>query len=230
MLRLLLTVIVFVVTLGGLFYGGSFSSQETAQVPVLDLIAQRTITPTNSKPSTKTASIIDSLKNIVSESPSPIPAASLYPSLPELVRMTPTPAVSGSPALLLPPNIPLPTISVVVSPSPTPISTPTLEPVQNSEPIYITSTLPLNYAQKTEAQLQIQTYPQTPCSIKVTWPSGSISTSKSLAPQISDESGFITWTWSVNWNTKIGTGKIDLFCTYNSQSYSKSMPFVVTSS
>ncbi len=166
------------------------------------------ITPSTSTPSSQSTST-------PSITPSPSPTA----------LRSPTPSPSTPPASSATPSA-TPAPSPSPSASATPSATPT--PSQASESIYIVSTIPLVYKQKGDAQLQIQTYPQASCGIKVTLPSGSVSGNNALITKSADDSGFITWIWSISWNTKTGTGKIDLNCIHDSQPYSKSVDFSIT--
>lgn len=242
--------------MGGLFLSGSFHSATTPKSSSQPIAIKTSSSPLPIA-NYKTASILGNIKSTLAPSSStsstPSPAVSGSPAsspsttdnLPPLQRISPTPPLSSVPSPTPSPSTtPSQEITPVPTPSNTPKPTPTLSPTpeisstpsptptpsQTSESIYVVSTVPLVYKQKTDAQLQIQTYPQASCGIKVTLPSGSISGNNALVTKIADSSGFITWIWGISWNTKTGTGKIDLNCTYDSQSYSKSVEFTVTTS
>jgi len=77
--------------------------------------------------------------------------------------------------------------------------------------------------QNATAQLDIKTAPEASCAIKVTLPSGSQSSAKGLETKIADNSGVITWSWKINWNTTPGTANINITCSKDGQSFSKSL-------
>ena len=173
------------------------------------------------------------------------PSPSSQPSF--MVTTTPTPNHTNPPIVTpLPttPRTPTPNPTIIITPTPTPvfsiaptqipqitqtpIPTPTPEQNQSTE-IIILSPLPIIYRQRADAELKIHILPQAQCSIKLTLPSGGISSAKGLEPKTADNTGAITWTWGVSWNTKTGTGKIELVCTRNDQSFSKSISMSITS-
>jgi len=86
----------------------------------------------------------------------------------------------------------------------------------------------LIFKQKQDAEIKIQTSLQAQCSIKVTLPSGSVSGNNELVTKMTDGSGYIKWTWSINWNTKTGTGKIDISCIKDLQNISRSLEMTIT--
>lgn len=62
----------------------------------------------------------------------------------------------------------------------------------------------------TQARVQIKGTAGTAYSIKVTLPSGSVSTAAALAPKTADENGVVVWEWSIAKNTKTGTAQVEV--------------------
>lgn len=159
-----------------------------------------TTSPTTSTTATKTLA--------PTTPPTPTPTQ-LIPL--ETVTGTPTPTVALT-AISTPTKAPTP----APVPTPSPTSTPT--PQNSSTLIVVSLTTPI--AQKQDATIKIKSVPGANCSIEVTWPSGTVSTSKDLAPKTADTNGELAWTWGINWNTKPGTATIKLSCASDGQTYS----------
>ncbi|TSC91356.1 MAG: hypothetical protein CEN90_485 [Parcubacteria group bacterium Licking1014_17] len=114
---------------------------------------------------------------------------------------------------------------------PTQTKTPTPEPPTNSpapeqaatpiQSITITA-YSASIKQKGSANISIKTELNLNCSIKVTLPSGSVSTAKGLEDQRTSADGTAGWTWKINWNTKTGTAHIDITCKDDIMSLSQS--------
>lgn len=115
------------------------------------------------------------------------------------------------------------------TPKPTKTLKPTATPLPaNSDLIKLISSIPLNFKVKSPAVVSIQTLAGIPCSIKVTLPTGSVSSAQGLEPKTSDTAGNVSWKWNISWNTKPGTGKIIMTCSKEAQSYYYSLPFNIT--
>ncbi len=147
-------------------------------------------------------------------------------SVKQLALVTELPAVET--LSLSPSSIPSSTKFPPALPAKSPPSLPFSTP--NQDNILVVSNQPLIFMLKQNAELKIQTFPQSQCSIKVILPSGNTSAAKGLEAKTSDQSGYITWSWTISWNTQSGTGKIDLVCTKGIQKSSKSLQFTITSS
>lgn len=94
--------------------------------------------------------------------------------------------------------------------------------------INLLSTLPLTFKIKQQAKLEIRTVPQAQCGIKVTLPSGTTSGASGLTTKTTDLTGYASWSWNISWNTKVGSGKIDLNCTKDQLKSSKNFGFTIT--
>jgi hypothetical protein len=63
------------------------------------------------------------------------------------------------------------------------------------------------------ATISIETSAGATCSVKVTWPSGTVSAAAGLKPTpTADEDGVVSWTWNVSESTKAGTGTASVTC------------------
>lgn len=144
--------------------------------------------------------------------PTTTPSPDLVPSI--LVTVTTTPIATATPS---------PTSTVILTQTQTPAPTPTLTATPTSTSAsdhLVVSSLTSPIAQKKDATIKIKTDAGASCSIEVTLPSGTVSTSKDLAPKTADQQGDVIWTWGINWNTKPGTATIKLSCTGGGQTYS----------
>ena len=143
------------------------------------------------------------------EASATVTPATPTPTIVPTTSPTSTPQITISLTPTATPQITLtPSTTPTPTPTPTSISTPT--PTPSSAISIVSLTSPVK--QKDDATLVIAIAPGKECSIKVTWPSGTVSTSNDLVPKLANAEGKITWIWGVNWNTKPGTATIDLTC------------------
>lgn len=226
-MRLLVAAITFAMTIGGLFLFENYKTRP---------------------PEENYAQIIQELKNRGQNNtaaPKPLNQSGKTPTkLPTQSKIQTTVSPSGSPTLSFttapaitpqssPPSPPTATPAPSTS-SGFPASTPTTTPIltstpqpspQNDQIIVISLTSPVK--QNSTAKLDIKTLPEAQCAIKVTLPSGSQSTAGGLEAKIADNSGAITWSWKINWNTTPGTANIDLTCSKDGQGFSKSLQMII---
>ncbi|MBI2063556.1 MAG: hypothetical protein HYT65_00995 [Candidatus Yanofskybacteria bacterium] len=230
-MRLLVAAITFGITVGGLFlfenYKTAPEEKDYAQIvqgltPSL-AISRGTALPTElaNQPQIKTPA--PKPANNSSKTSTKNPTPSPVPSFTATSIATPSPA----PLTPLPTPTPTPTVMPSAESTPTPTPTPTPQPTQQNDQITI-AFLTSPVEQNSTAQLDIKTVPEAQCAIKVTLPSGSQSTAKGLETKLADNSGTITWSWKINWNTTPGTANIDLTCSKNEQSFSKSLQMEIT--
>ena len=199
-MRIIVAATVFVVTIGGLFL---FENYKTA--PKEENYAQ----------------IVQNLQN-------QSPTETLTPESTSKPNKTPTKTLA--PAVTLPPasstplqtSPPISTVTPVAEFTPAPTPTPVPQPTQQSDQIIIISlTSPIK--QNSAAQLDIKTVPESQCTIEVILPSGNESGANGLEPKTAYNTGNITWSWRINWNTKPGTATINLSCSKDSQNFSKTL-------
>ncbi|MBI2062661.1 MAG: hypothetical protein HYT61_00200 [Candidatus Yanofskybacteria bacterium] len=221
-MRLLLAAITFGVTIGGLFlfenYKAGPKEENYAQIiqNIQNQYSTKTPTPKLATKPNKTATKTYTPSPISSFATTPIPTPS------PVVSSTPTPTPLEPAAT----NSGLPLSGQVSSPTPTPTLTLTPQPTQQTNEIIVVSiTSPVK--QNDTAQLDIKTAPEAKCDITVTLPSGNQSNAKGLEDKLADNSGTITWSWKINWNTTPGTANIDINCSKNEQSFSKSLQMVI---
>jgi micrococcal nuclease len=111
------------------------------------------------------------------------------------------------------------------APSSPATSTPIQPPATPSESVTIKSvTSPASPG--TDATLMAQTSPSSDCTIVVEYKSGP-SHAQGLYEHNADASGSIGWTWFVGTNTTSGTWPINVSCSLNGQSASRSTSFAV---
>src|SRR3989344_5442501 len=216
-MRLLVVAVTFGVTIGGLFL---FENYKTA--PKEENYAQIVQNLQNQSP-TRTPTPKSTTNKIPVKAPINSPAPSFMVT-PTITPLPASPTSSPTPTPLEPTatDSSLPLMGQAPSPSPTPTPTPTPQSSQQNEQLTVVSlTSPVK--QNSTAQLDIKTTPEAQCAIKVTLPSGSQSTAKGLEDKTADNSGSITWSWKINWNTTPGTANIDVICSKNGQSFSKSL-------
>lgn len=217
-MRITIVAITFGVTIGGLFlfenYKAAPKKENYAQI-VQNLQNQ---SPTKTPPPKSTTNKI----------PTKAPTNSPTPSFTSTPTITPPP-ISSTPLPTPTPLEPAATYSnlPLTGQTPTPTSTPTPQSSQQNDEITVVSLLPSPVKQNDTVKLDIKTAPEATCAIKVTLPSGSQSTAKGLETKIVDNSGAITWSWKINWNTTPGTANIDITCSQNGQSFSKSLQMVI---
>jgi hypothetical protein len=161
---------------------------------------------------------------------------STTPSLTKAPISTTTPLTTST-TTPIPTPTPTPTFTPTSIPTPNqvpqPLPSPTPEPpqqdgqTQDNQITIISLTSPIKRGNN--AKLEIQTIPGTECSIKVTLPSGTVSGAQGLqGVKISDGSGYIPWEWRIAGNTKPGTSTIEVTCTKNGSSFSKTIQMVIT--
>ncbi len=154
----------------------------------------------------------------VTTSPTPSTTPSATPSAAPSATPSSTPTLTRTPTPTPTATIPTPTTTHTPPPKadPPPEETPTSTPPSTLSILSLTNPV----AQKQDATIEIQSMSNAQCSIEVTLPSGTISTSKDLAPKTANSSGKVSWSWGINWNTKPGTATIKLSCTADGQTYS----------
>lgn len=229
-MRIFIAAITFGITIGGLFLFDTAETQkksENAEENYAQIIQElnsqnqsKTLTPKPANKSNKNAT----------KTPTPLlvpsSTATLITSLPSA---TPTPLLTPTPLHFEQPQsggwqAPSTPPSPIATATPTESIqlTPTLQPTQQNDQITVTFlTSPIK--QNELAQLDIKTAPQAQCAIKVTLPSGSQSSANGLEDKTADNSGIITWSWKINWNTKPGVAIIEIGCSKDSQYFSKTL-------
>jgi hypothetical protein len=216
-MKLLIMIITFALTLGGLFLieNSKFPKEDYAQIAEVlkkaNTSAMVLVTPSSAE------------NRFQTQTPTPLSAEV------KLLRGTLTP---------VPIQTPIRTSSFIPSPaslSPSPVSyvTPTSTPAIPSTPqeagqvfINIASITSL-VKQNSLAQLSVLTLPSAQCSINVVLPNGNQSTAKGLEVKTADVSGNVSWSWKINWNTTPGTANIDITCSKDGQSLSKSLQITI---
>lgn len=168
-----------------------------------------------------------------------------------LQKSSPPPAKSTTPSVSVstpsfspaPPITPISATTPTVSPSPslafvnpTPSSnyypTATPEPTFSSQPSntaidIISLSSPIERGK--EAELTIKASVGSSCSLKVTLPSGSISSAQGLAgSKNTDASGIISWRWRIGGSTKPGTAALKITCTNNNYDLEKTTELAIT--
>lgn len=148
-------------------------------------------------------------------SPTQSPAAA---SLPTALVANAFVVANGAPRTNPPAPTPTPTPTPLIPETIVPVASPTSTtlptatgPSEEHTPLAIVS-LTSPVPQKSDAHIVVRTVQKAACTIEVTLPSGTVSTSKDLAPKNANEDGIVEWTWGINWNTKPGTAKIKLSC------------------
>ena len=241
-MKLLVAAIAFGVTIGGLFlfenYKTTPKEEDYAQI-VQGLSNQNQTTTPSTKKSSKSSPLTLLTTNSATASPTPPsstapstipkPTYTIYPTPTPLKNPTSSPQTTSSPtpaSTTVPTPSPYPSISSQPSPTATEgTATPSPIPEPTGQITIVSLTSPVK--QNTTAQLNIQTTPTTQCSIKVTLPSGGQSSAGGLEAKTADNSGTITWSWKINWNTTPGTANIDIGCSKDGQSFSKSLQMTI---
>ncbi|MBI2670286.1 MAG: hypothetical protein HYX20_04045 [Candidatus Yanofskybacteria bacterium] len=236
-MRLLVAAITFGITIGGLFLFENYKTppKEENYAQIVQNLQNQGSTKT---PALKPANKSNKPPNkTLTPSPAPsfttIPVATLLPVL-STPLPTPTPleptATNSSPPLTGQTSSPTPTITLTPNFSEENSggqATPTPQPTQQNDEIIVVSLIPSPVKQNDTVKLDIKTAQETQCALKVTLPSGSQSTAKGLEDKTADNSGVISWSWKINWNTTPGTANIDINCSKNEQSFSKSLQMVI---
>lgn len=234
--------ITFAATLGMLFLIEAGKSPKEDYARIIEALKEEntntviSTTPTLVKTSEQSSLSPQNSPASPSKTPTPAPILTLSPGPASTPSRTPTPTPIHTPT---PSRTPTPTPTPTPPPTSPPPSipsetpTPTATPMPSSPPqevgqgsINILSiTSPVE--QNSTAQLSISTLPDAQCSIKVILPSGNQSTAKGLEAKTADASGNITWSWKINWNTTPGTTNIDITCSKEGQSLSKSLQMTI---
>ena len=168
---------------------------------------------TGKSPKEDSAQIIEALKEENKNT-----AASATPSPIKARVSTPTPTLTPA-HILTPLSSPVPIQTPVKTSSPTP------KGAGQGFIDIISVTSPVK--QNDDAQVSIATTAGALCSIKVILPSDTQSTAKGLETKTADASGNITWSWKINWNTTTGTATIEISCSKDGQSFSKSLQMAI---
>lgn len=190
-------------------------------VTIAALMLMRHAPIVSPQPSSEAAQIYSEVRQdrtmVAPKTPSPTPASTPVPSHDLVPSILVTPISSPTPTptpISTPTATATPTPTATLTPTPTPTSTTT--PSGNISVISLTSPV----AQKQTATIKIQTDPVAACTIEVTLPSGTVSTSKDLGPKTADGAGQVIWSWNINWNTKPGNAIIKLACQSNGKTHS----------
>jgi len=88
---------------------------------------------------------------------------------------------------------------------------------------------PLIFKVKEDANVRITASAGSVCEISVKLPSGSKSKAQGLEPKTANQTGYIEWIWSIHWNTKPGSGTIEINCQKDSQTWSETFNLELTS-
>ncbi len=234
-MKLLIAAITFAATLGVLFLieAGKSPKEDYAQIvntlKKSDVSVTVSVTPSPIKiqlrtpAPTQTATPTPTPSHTPSRTPTPTPIHTSTPS------RTPTPTPTPIP-ITTPAPTPTPTPPPSETPIPTPIPTPTPLPSSQSSQQELISVVSLTSPIKRglTAELNITTLPDAQCSIKVILPSGNESGASGLKTPIVSTPGNIKWSWKIGGSTNPGTATINLSCSENGQSFSKSLQMVIT--
>lgn len=240
-MKLLISSVVFVLTVSVLFLFENFNrntSRESAQLD--NFIYQQTVTAnpvistisknTSVKTTPETSTGADIINNAITNTPTVAPTLTPSPIKTAVPILTPRPTSSPTPAptqIKTPTPAPLPTHSLtpLPSPSPTPTPTPTPTPQQTSQPfqeqmffnlISFTNTV----RQGDPAIIDAKTLPESSCLIEVKLPSGTVSEADGVKPKIpkmADFSGSINWSWKISSRTNPGIANIKITCSKNDE-------------
>ena len=161
------------------------------------------------------------------------PSASPTTPAPLTTPTITTAPIKESDASQLPTKAPTPTSTPVeLSSSPTSTPIPTSLPSKSPTPIPTISSPTLfikinknlttsSVVQKETATVSLETVGLAYCSIKVTLPSSLTSSAKGLEDKSANESGTVSWSWNINWNTKPGTAIINILCSHGDEKTSE---------
>ena len=213
------------------------ASSFLATIIIIALVSSNKAPPS---PSPETAQIFQAVQQ---DQPIIVQKTSLSSAMPRArATFTSTPTPDLVPSILVTAQTPTvtptstptptrtPTASVVATTTPTMVSTPTRTPTASvvatttptsaptGDVAVVSLTSPV--VQNQPATIKIQTDANAECTIEVTLPSGTVSTSKNLGPKTADQNGEVVWSWRINWNTKPGAATIKLSCQSNGQTYS----------
>lgn len=212
MKRIIVAVVVFFVTISALLLFNKESPAEVAGQPI-------------ESPDVYLAQIASTLQKTPVQTPSSTPTATITPEtlIPSvIITATSTPLQTQT-------STPTPTTVITPTMTPTPTATATTTQSGGGGGIAVAS-LTSPVAQKQDATIKVQTDPVASCTIEVTLPSGTISTSKDLSPKTTDQAGQVVWSWGINWNTKPGTAIIKLSCKSGDKTYSGQTSMQITAS
>lgn len=202
-------------------------NKETTETPTYSPSPK--INPTQSSQKFLAPTKTQETKPIVQTTTSP--TNTLFP----LTQITPTQTPTPIPTVIItrtPSSTPIPTVNPTLTPFPTPTQTPTPTPTPANQPMYsiesISATSPV--AVKSDTTITAQVPPSSTCSIKVTLPSGTISSATALKEiKTAGPDGQVSWTWSINWNTKPGTATFTISCKKDDQNFEATSQFIITS-
>ena len=122
---------------------------------------------------------------------------------------------------------PGPTPTATAAPTPTPTASPTPVPTPTPVPLPVSFTAwSKTVGQGHGASATIKTAKSAKCSIVVTY-STVESQAKGLSTRSADTNGVATWTWTVGSNTEPGTWPIEVTCTSDGHTGTKTVEFTV---
>jgi hypothetical protein len=216
-MKLLVTIITFALTLGGLFLIETGRSSKENYAQIIEMLKDKNISVT--------APIVSSPIKSRFQSQAAIPA----PTRPGSFQSTPisaltiTPAQNSSPEpSFIKPSL-SPAISTAFISTPTPSSE--IQETRQGFIDIVSITSPIK--QNSTAQLNISTLPNAQCFISVMLPSGNRSSAKGLEAKKADPLGNVSWLWKINWRTTPGIANIEVTCAKDGQDFSKSLQMTI---
>lgn len=238
-MRLLISSVIFVVTISGLFLFENLNKQKGAdqnqQAQIQNFLEQQNIAVTKT-PQTKTTISAprlsptpkqEQLAPLISPTQTITPTPARTMTLAPTITRTPTPAPTLRPTSTPTPSpapTAVPTPSPAYSPTPistsppTPTSTPAPEPtssISQEQMFFSLISFTRVVRQGDPAIIDAQTLPESSCLIEVKLPSGTISTADGIEPKIpklADLLGNIHWSWKISSRTNPGTANIKIVC------------------